>query len=88
MRLKIFSNHKPGKQRCRHKHTLDPKFVNDNELQKLLNQATNIIGLKINPNKTKILSKEYVQLSLEGHPIISENVYLDQTIKLGKENHK
>lgn len=65
--------------------------TNTNELRDMLqelNQASNIIGLKMNMNKTKIMSQEHVQLSLEGHEIenVNEYIYLGHTVKLGKEN--
>lgn len=60
------------------------------EMIQQLNEASISIRLKMNINKTKILSPTYIQLTLSSEAIenVEEYIYLGHAIKLGKDNQK
>lgn len=51
-----------------------------------LQLASKQIELKINLNKTKIMSNEDIRVEVEGIDVVDEYVYLGHTIRLGKQN--
>lgn len=62
-----------------------------NELERMmteLHEASLRVGLKMNLNKTKIMSRDDLHIKIENHEFdtVEEYVYLGHSIKLGKEN--